>query len=59
MTDDTPNPRDLEIVRAACLRHGQSLEEAAEVIETCLAELREGNSSLLDLLLERALLEIH
>lgn len=46
MTGDTPNPRDLEIVRAACLRHGQSLEEAAEVIETCLAELREGDSSL-------------
>ena len=56
MTDDTPNPPDLEMVRAACLRHGQSLEEAAEVIETCLAELREGDSSLLD---SAALLEIH
>ena len=58
MTDATIN-RDLEIVRAACLRHGQSPEDADQVVTTCVVEYREGDTRLFDLLLERALLEIH
>jgi hypothetical protein len=59
MIEDTPNPRDLEIVLAACLRHGQSPEEAAEVLETIVSECAEGDFRLRDTLLEAALRAIH
>ena len=59
MKDTTVNPQDLEIVRDSCLRHGQSPEEAAEVIETIVSECAEGDTRLRDFLREKAIREIH
>jgi hypothetical protein len=60
MPDDTTlTTRELEIIRAACLRHGQSPEEAAEVLDTIVSECAEGDFRLRDTLLEAALRTIH
>jgi hypothetical protein len=55
----TANPHDLEVIRAACIRRGQSPREADVVIETIIAELDEGDSGLLEFFLDHARLDIH
>jgi hypothetical protein len=55
----TANPRDLEIIHAACVRRGQTPKEADEVIETIVSECSKGDSGLLEFFLEHARLDIH
>lgn len=45
----------IELIRETCVRRGQSQEDADEVVGTCLKEFREGDTSLLDFLREKAL----
>lgn len=59
MTIATPNPHDLEIIRADCIRRGQRPDEADEVIETIVSEYAEGDSGLLEFFLEHARLDVH
>jgi hypothetical protein len=55
----TPSNADLETIWLSCRRHGQSAADADEVIESCLEELREGDSNLVELLLESARRELN
>jgi hypothetical protein len=45
----------IEVIRGACMRRGQSQDDADEVVGTCLKEFREGDPALLELLREKAL----
>lgn len=44
-----------ELIRATCVRRGQTSEEADEVVASCLEEFRQGDTRLLDFLRAKAL----
>jgi hypothetical protein len=45
----------LEVIREACVRRGQSEEDADAVCRTCIKEFRKGDTALLELLRVKAL----
>ena len=45
----------IELIRETCVRRGQSQEDAAEIVGTCLEEFRQGNPGLLEFFREKSL----
>jgi hypothetical protein len=59
MTTEAPTAADLDAIWRSCLRHGQTVSEADEVLETIMRELDEGDSDLFEFFLEHAKRELH